>query len=32
MIQLANDVDNELRTSVIQAVQEKEGVYSKVAY
>nr|XP_014100319.1 complex III assembly factor LYRM7 [Bactrocera oleae]XP_036218547.1 complex III assembly factor LYRM7 [Bactrocera oleae] len=27
MIQLAHDVDNELRTSVIQAVQEKEGVY-----
>ncbi|XP_018805058.1 PREDICTED: complex III assembly factor LYRM7 [Bactrocera latifrons] len=27
MIQLAHDVDNELRTSVIQAIQEKEGVY-----
>ncbi|XP_011188623.1 complex III assembly factor LYRM7 [Zeugodacus cucurbitae] len=28
MIKLANDVDKELRTSVIQAVQEKEGVYT----
>uniref|UniRef100_W8C6A6 Complex III assembly factor LYRM7 n=1 Tax=Ceratitis capitata TaxID=7213 RepID=W8C6A6_CERCA len=27
MIALAKDVDKELRTSVIQAVQEKEGVY-----
>ncbi|XP_036331176.1 complex III assembly factor LYRM7 [Rhagoletis pomonella] len=27
MIKLANDVNKELRTNVVQAVQEKEGVY-----